>query len=283
MRTYYYLAKPGIIYGNLIYATAGFLLASKGDINFWLLVATLLGTSMGIASACVFNNYIDRDIDQHMERTKKRALVQHTIPVKSALTYATVLGLVGYAILAVYTNWLTVLVGTIGFIVYVFLYTYGKRKTIYSTLIGSISGSAPPVAGYVAVTGSFDGAALLLFLILTFWQMPHFYAIAIYRIKDYKAANLPVLPVVKGIRATKIQIIVYIAAFTVAVVMLSVLGYTGWTYLVVVGAISLAWLRIAYQGLAAKNSEKWARSVFKFSLVVTLAFSFMLSVNAWLP
>jgi len=218
-----------------------------------------------------------------MERTKKRALVQHTIPVKSALTYASVLGIAGYGLLVMYTNWLTVLVGSIGFMVYVFLYTYGKRKTVYSTLIGSVSGSAPPVAGYVAVTGSFDGAALLLFLILTFWQMPHFYAIAIYRLKDYKAAGLPVLPVVKGIKATKIQIISYIVAFTVAVIMLSVLGYTGWTYLAVVGAVSLAWLRIAYKGLAANNSEKWAREVFKFSLIVTLVFSFMLSVNTWLP
>lgn len=283
LKTYYWLTKPGIIYGNLVAATAGFLLASKDQVDFGLLIAMLAGTSLVIGSACVFNNYIDRGIDVRMARTKKRALATKIIPGRSALIYAAVLGALGFVVLELYTNWRTVLIGAIAFLVYVILYAIGKRRTVHGTIVGSIAGSAPPVAGYVAVTNHFDSAALLLFLIMTFWQMPHFYAIAIYRFKDYKAAGLPVLPVKKGIRAAKIQTVLYIVVFLAAVVMLSVLGYTGYSYLVVVGAITLAWLRLALKGFSASDNETWARRVFLFSLLVTLVFSFMLSVDNWLP
>jgi len=218
-----------------------------------------------------------------MARTKNRALVRNIIPGRTALIYASVLGILGFTILGIYTNWRTVLIGAIAILVYVVFYAITKRRTVYGTIVGSIAGSAPPAAGYVAVANRFDSAAVLLFLILTFWQMPHFYAIAIYRFKDYKAAGLPVLPVRKGIAAAKTQITLYILAFIAAVVMLSVLGYTGYTYLVVVGAAALAWLRLAVKGFSADNDEAWARRVFFYSLVVTLVFSFMLSVNAWLP
>jgi protoheme IX farnesyltransferase len=283
LRTYYALTKPGIIYGNLVAAAAGFLLASKGRIDLALLVETLAGTSLVIASACVFNNYIDRGIDVRMARTKKRALVRHTVSGRSALAYASVLGAAGFVILAVYTNWLTLAVGAVAFLVYVFLYAWGKRHSVHGTIVGSVAGSAPPVAGYVAVTNHFDSAAGLLFLIMTLWQMPHFYAIAIYRFNDYKAAGLPVLPVKKGIPAAKLQIPLYIAAFVAAAAGLSALGYTGYTYLAVVSAIGLAWLRLAIKGFAAKDDAAWARRVFLFSLLVTLVFSSMLAVNAWLP
>jgi protoheme IX farnesyltransferase len=282
-RAYYRLTKPGIIYGNLIFATAGFLLASNGDIDFWLMAATLLSISLVIASACVFNNFIDRGIDEKMSRTKKRALVQKTIPAAVALAFASLLGLAGFLISIIFVNWLATALLLLGMVVYVGLYTIGKRRSVHGTVIGSVAGSIPPVAGYCAVTNNFDGGALLLFLVLTFWQMPHFYAIAIYRIKDYKAAGLPVLPAVKGIDATKKQIVLYITAFVAAVLCLKLFGYTGYTYLIVVGAVSLAWLRIGWQGFSAKDNEKWARSLFKFSLLVTIVFSFMLSVNAWLP
>jgi heme o synthase len=264
-------------------ASAGFFLASRGQINFGRLLATLVGTSLVIGSACVFNNYIDRDIDTRMARTKKRALVKKLIPGAHALVYAAVLGAIGFVVLIIFVNWLTVAIGATGFLVYVLPYTFSKRYSVHSTLIGSVSGSAPPVAGYCAVTNHLDGGALLLFLIMTFWQMPHFYAIATYRLKDYTAAKLPVLPVKKGVAAAKIQIVLYILGFIAAVSLLKIFGYTGYTYLVVVLAVSLAWLRLASQGFSAKDDQKWARSVFLFSLVVTLVFSFMLSVNAWLP
>ena len=283
VKTYYHLTKPGIIYGNGITATAGFLLASRGRVDFWLLIATLIGVSSVIASACVCNNYLDQGIDAKMERTKKRALVDKTISNRSALIYAAVLSIIGFATLITFTNALTVIVGVIGIVFYVALYGLAKRKTIYGTEIGSISGSMPIVAGYTAVTGRFDLTALLLFLVLTFWQMPHFYAIAMYRAKDYAAAKLPVLPVVKGMYQTKIRMMIYTLAFGLAASSLTFFGFTGYTYLSIVVIATGAWLWRGFNGFKTMDDVKWARKMFGFSLIVLLAFSLGISFNNFLP
>lgn len=283
LKSYYYLAKPGIIYGNLVTATAGFLLASKNHLDLLLLLETLLGIALVIASACVFNNYIDRDIDKKMARTQKRALVSGLVPVRNALVYASVLGILGFLVLSFSTNLLTVIIGLIGYIDYIVLYGLAKRRSVHGTVVGSVAGAMPIVAGYTAVTNRFDSGAFLLFLILVFWQMPHFYAIAIRRLKDYKAAGLPVLPVKKGVHATKIQILIYILAFSVAVVLLSVFGYTGYIFLAVMGLLCLEWLRRGVQGFGTKDDIAWARSMFLFSLIITLSLSIMISIGGLLP
>jgi protoheme IX farnesyltransferase len=283
LKAYYRLAKPGIVYGNAITAAGGFFLASKRHIDIGLLLATLVGLSLIIGSACVFNNYIDRDIDKKMARTKQRALVSGAISGRNGLIYASLLGLVGAVILGLFANWLALGIALAGWFAYVVLYGIGKRHTVHGTVIGSISGAVPPVVGYTAVTNHLDGGALLLFIILVCWQMPHFYAIAIYRAKDYAAAHIPVLPLVKGVRNTKLQMMGYILAFTAAAIALSVFGYAGYTYLVVMILLGLAWLRLALQGFKTKDDNAWARKLFRFSLIVTLVFSLMISITAWLP
>ncbi|MDB5178615.1 MAG: Protoheme farnesyltransferase [Patescibacteria group bacterium] len=283
IQRYYRLTKPGIIYGNAITAAAGFLLASRGHISAGLLVGMLAGISLVMAGACVFNNYIDRGLDRKMARTKDRSLAKGSIPGRNALIYASVLGLLGFGLLALWTNMLTVGVALVGFVVYVVLYGLAKRRSVHGTLVGSISGAVPPVVGYCAVTGQFDGGALLLFVILTLWQMPHFYAIAMYRLKDYTAAGLPVLPVKYGPRAAKIQILVYIVAFMAAVAALTVAGYTGYTYLAVMLVLSAMWLQRAIKGFRAKDDAVWARGLFRFSLIVLLGFSAMISIDILLP
>jgi protoheme IX farnesyltransferase len=284
IKPYYTLTKPGIIYGNILTAAAGFLLASKGHISFWLLIATLGGMSAVIASACVFNNYIDRDIDQRMDRTKKRALVSGVISGQNALIYATLLGVIGFVVLTLFVNSLVVSIGLIAFVDYIILYGIAKRRSVHGTLVGAIAGAAPIVAGYCAVTDHFNGAALLLFLILACWQMPHFYAIAMYRFNDYKAADLPILPVKRGLKITKIQIVLYVIAFGVATTLLTIFGYTGYVYLVIMLLLSLAWLRLGLKGLHKGNDDKlWARKMFFFSLIIILSLSVMLSFNFLLP
>lgn len=283
IKTYYQLTKPGIIYGNALTVVAGFFLASKGIMNGWLLGATLLGVSLVIASACVYNNYIDRNIDRKMARTKKRALAIGSVSPTAALTYATILGVVGFGILALYTNAITVLLGVIALVVYVVFYGIFKRRSVHGTLVGSIAGALPPAAGYTAVIGQFDIGAALLFLILVFWQMPHFYAIALYRERDYKAAGIPVLPLVYGVRATKIAILGYLLAFIVACAALTVCGYTGYSYLIIMLAIGLWWAVAAIKGFYASNNEKWARKLFLSSLIVLLVFCFSIVLDAWLP
>lgn len=264
-------------------AAAGFLLASKGHVAFSTLLATLVGIALIIASACVFNNCLDRGIDITMERTKKRALVTGKITLKAAIVYACILSIVGFWVLAAYTNVVTVVIGIVGIFSYVVLYGYFKRKSVHGTLVGSISGSTSIIAGYCAVTGRLDLLAFLLFIIMAVWQMPHFYAIGIYRLKDYKAAGLPILPAKNGIAATKRQIFIYTLLFTIVACSLSFFNYAGYTYFAVMLIVSVLWLRLAYKGFAAKNNDKWGKQIFGFSLLVLLVFSFMISVVHYLP
>jgi len=282
IKSYYYLAKPGIIYGNLITAAAGFLLASQTNVDWYLFLALLGGTALVIGSACAFNNYIDRGVDSKMARTKKRALVSGNIHPRAALVYASVLGIAGFLCLLVFTNTLATIVELVAFIFYVIIYGWAKRNTSFSTLIGTIPGAAPPVAGYVAVTNNFDGGALILFFILVFWQLPHFYGIALYRFKDYKAAGLPVMSVSKGFLSTKIQTLVYILAFMVTVAALWYFNYAGYTYLIVVELLALAWLVKGIQGFDNQKTANWGKKIFLFSLIVNVGMSVMIGANSWL-
>ncbi len=282
VRAYYRLTKPGIIYGNLLTTTSGFLLACHFHIHYALLLATLLGVALVIASACVINNYIDRDIDAVMSRTKERALVTGAISETAATFFGVGLGAVGFCVLFLSVNMLTALLGIIAFLDYVILYGIYKRRSVHGTLIGSIAGAIPPVAGYTAVTNRLDSGAIILFLIMVCWQMPHFYSIAIYRLKDYKSASIPVLPVKKGITTTKLYILWYIGAFAISAPLLSVFGYTGYIYLVLSAALGLLWLS---KGITTPSSDptKWAKSMFLFSLIVICAISVLIPLGAVLP
>ncbi|MEL5322140.1 heme o synthase [Serratia nevei] len=280
IKQYLQVTKPGIIFGNLISVVGGFLLASKGSIDYPLFLATLVGVSLVVASGCVFNNYIDRDIDKKMERTKNRVLVKGLIAPSVTLVYATVLGIVGFALLYIAANPLAMWLAVMGFVVYVGVYSlYMKRHSVYGTLIGSLSGAAPPVIGYCAVTNEFDAGALILLAIFSLWQMPHSYAIAIFRFKDYQAANIPVLPVVKGISVAKNHITIYILAFMIATLMLTLVGYAGYKYLIVAAAVSVWWLGMALRGYKTENDSVWARKLFVFSIVAITSLSVMMSID----
>jgi protoheme IX farnesyltransferase len=286
IKTYYSLTKPGVLYGNALTAAAGFLLASgnTGTFNFWLFVALCLGSTLIIASACVLNNYLDQDIDSKMARTKKRALVQGEIKGRNAVIFSVLLGAIGLLILMLFTNLLVVFIGIGGFLVYVVFYgMLSKRLSIHGTLVGSVSGAAPILAGYVAVTGTIDLGAVLVFLVLFLWQMPEFYSIAVYRQKEYAAAGVPVMSVVKGIKSTKIQIFVYTILFVVSTLLLSVFSYTSITYFVIMAALGLYWIWLGLKGLRAADSDAWARKMFRFSLIILLVFCALISVDVLLP
>ena len=280
MINYYLLTKPGIILGNLITVAAGFLLASKGQIHLWLFLATLMGLTFIIASACVFNNYIDRPLDKKMQRTKNRPLVTGIISGGNALIFAVFLSLIGFLILLEYTNLLTVAIAAVGFFIYVVLYSVWKGHTIYGTAIGSIAGATPPVIGYCAVSNHFDGAALILFAIMVLWQMPHFFAIAIYHLDDYQRANIPVLPVKKGLLRTKIHMTVYIIGFILAASLLTLFGYTGYIYLIFTVGFALAWLILCLMGFYSRNDRLWGRDMFRLSLVLITAVCFTIPFDS---
>lgn len=279
LATYYQLTKPGIIRGNLLTAAAGFFVASQHHVNLALLFWTLVGISGVIASACVINNYIDRDIDKKMARTKKRALATGEIPVTAALLWAGCLAILGFLALVFGVNALTALIGIVGMVAYVALYGYYKRRSVYGTLVGTISGAVPPVAGYTAVSGRLDATALLLFLMLVTWQMAHFYAIAIYRLSDYKAAGIPVMPAVNGIARTKRQILAYCAAFTVTAAMLGFCPTIGFGYTVVAVATGCAWLGFGIKTYRRTSDTVWAKQMFLYSLLVISVWSLALSID----
>jgi len=284
IKKYILVTKPGIIFGNLITAAGGFLLASKGRIDIGALLSTIIGISLVVASGCVFNNIIDRNMDRKMVRTRNRVLAQGLMSPKAAVCYALFLGIAGMVLLWSATNMLCAAIVLMGFVIYVVVYSlYLKRNSVYSALIGSLAGAAPPLAGYCAVGSRFDMGALIILSIFTLWQMPHCYAIAIYRFKDYAAAGIPVLPVHRGMPTTKKHIVAYILAFTAAALMLTVGGYAGYGYLAVAAAMSLSWLWMALTGFKRCDERVWAKKLFIFSIVTIAVLSVMMAADFTVP
>lgn len=280
----YSLTKPRVLYANVLTTAAGFLLASAGNIDWLLFIAVCSGTTFVIGSACVLNNVLDRDIDERMARTRNRASITGDVSVRSAVIFSTLLAVAGFAILIVWANWLVVVVGVAGFIFYVVLYgMLSKRMSMHGTLVGSISGATPVLAGYVAVTGSMDVAAVLAFLMMFFWQEPAFYSIAIYRRHEYANAGVPVITVARGVGFAKRQILIYTVLFVITSLLLYAFGYVGWVYLVVMAAAGAAWIGLGIGGLRTTNDDHWARRMFRLSLVVLLTLCVMFVVGPILP
>lgn len=281
IKKYISITKPGIIVGNLITVAGGFFLASAWQVNITLLVTTLLGIALIIASGCVFNNIIDIDIDKLMNRTQNRVMVKGLISKPNALIYGFILAIFGSWLLYNFANLLTMLIALVGLFFYVVVYTLGfKRTSVYGTLVGSISGAVPPVVGYCAVTNNLDAGGLILFIILTLWQMPHSYAIAIFRFKDYSAAKIPVLPVSKSIARAKISMLIYTVLFAIAITQLYFWGYTGIYYLIASVGVGLWWINLAIRGFKTDNDVSWARKLFGFSIIAIMILSVMMSVDS---
>jgi protoheme IX farnesyltransferase len=263
-------------------AIGGFFLAAQGSIHFGTLFALLVGMVGVIGAACVFNNYYDRDIDRRMVRTSKRATVQGTIRTPALMTYGLAMLLSGTAVLLAWTNLLTVSLGLLGFVSYVVWYTPAKHRTKYATLIGTVPGAIPPVAGYTAAVDHLDLACALLFVILVCWQMPHFYAIAIHRLDEYKAARVPVWPATNGVESTRQQMIFFMAAFVASCAALTVFGYSGYVFLVAMVLAGGYWAYVCITGWPTSNTTTWAKKVFLLSLPIFPLFCLLLVSDHWL-
>ncbi len=280
-RAYLSLTKPGIVLGNLISVTGGFLLATHGQVDWKQGALVASGVSLIVASGCTVNNVIDRDIDRLMLRTRRRPMASGAVAIPAALGYAALLLLAGTGVLYAATQrLLPLMLVLLGYAVYAGLYTLRlKRQSVHGTLIGSISGAMPPVVGYCAVQGSFDLTSLMLLVMFSLWQMPHSYAIAIFRDADYRAAAIPVLPLVRGYATAKRHIILYIIAFMIASLSLGALG-AGSLYTLSMLVAGTAWLAIAIAGLTARDDTRWARQVFITSIAVVTVMSTAMSLHA---
>lgn len=278
-KAYYQALKPERTFFNVMTTAAGFLFACQWHIDIGLFGYTLLGTSLLVASACAANNYTDRNLDTRMPRTQNRATANGGVSPFKVLVLAVVLGLLGFAVLMIHVNTLTTVLGLIAYIDYVILYAWSKRHTPWSTLIGTPSGALPLIAGYTAVIGQINTTVLLLFSVMVFWQMVHFFAIAIFRQKDYAAGGIPVWAVRYGIRSTQRWMIAYTLLYTLSIATLSVYASLGWAFSV--GMLSLAafWLYRGLVGFKAQEPITWARSMFGLSLVILLAFSALIAIQ----
>jgi protoheme IX farnesyltransferase len=281
IKDYYYITKPGIIRGNILTLIAGFLVGSRLiTFKLDLLLYTIVGTSFVVASACVFNNVLDRKLDKKMTRTKNRALVTGSITVLQANIYATILGLCGLTLLIYKVNSLTALLGLAGMYFYAIIYSYFKRKNQYSTLVGSISGAVPPLAGYTAAINVIDNVGLTLFLSMACWQMSHFYSIAIYRLDEYKKAGIPLLPIIRGVKRTQISVFLYIFLFLIGCSILYLQHIFSDISIIALIILSTLWLGVGLYNFQSKDFKRWGKTMFLVSLIIISAWCLLLSVDS---
>ncbi len=271
---YFSLVKPGILMGNSITLLGGFFLAMHGlQFEVMPLLWAWLGMSMVIASGCILNNFIDRDIDALMERTKKRPSVQGTVSLSVALWLAMMLVCCGMGILWYGANPLSSYLSGLGWFTYVVLYSlWLKRSSVWGTAIGGVAGAIPPVVGYVALVARLDYPAVLLFCVLFLWQIPHSYAIALYREQDYRVARIPVLSLVCGHGVTRWCMLILTMGFCIAIVLPYCFGWLGVAYGIVSSFIGVLWLICAVRGFWLDDVGLWGRQMFLCSL---------LAINGW--
>lgn len=271
VQSFYHLAKPGIVYGNAMHILALALFAAAAS-GFKLvpILGTLVGVSLIIGSACVVNCIMDRFADAKMERTKNRPLPRGEVSVRAAVLYAIILAAVGVIIVVLTANWVVLAVALVCHSTYTALYGFVKRRSWVSTMVGTIPGTLPAVAGYAAIDPTMPLGAWLLALLILVWQLPHFYALALYRRDDYAKSGFPMISVVKSRKIVTSHIIV--TALLYGVVATSLLLYS--PVHVVPGIIlfgsAAAWVTYV---LVAKQrgSDAWARKVFGTSLYMPMA------------
>lgn len=266
--------KPRIMTSNLFCAFAGYCLASRWKFEWPGLAFMLVGTALIIAAASMANNVLDRFRDVHMERTRSRPLPGGRLSPRIVAAAAIAAGLVGLAMLYVFVNPLSMALGFVGIFVYVAIYTaWLKPTSTWSTSVGGISGAMPPMIGYCGFSNELNLGAWLLFLVLFLWQPPHFWAMGILKKDEYRAAGYPLLPVVKGVRRTKWQMLPYVAALFPVTYLLYAHDCVGAAYLLISTVLLGIWFLQCLSGLFTKDDRGWAKTSFKFSLYfLTLSF-----------
>ena len=277
-RDYLVLCKPKVVALMLVTVLVGMYLA-PGHVTLDLLLACLCGIGLVASAAAAINHIVDRRIDALMARTQQRPLAQGRVTVGQAMGFALLLGIVGLILLFVWVNSLTAWLTFLTLIGYAGIYTgYLKRATPQNIVIGGLAGAAPPLLGWTAVTNHLDPQALLLVLIIFTWTPPHFWALAIYRFKDYQHADVPMLPVTHGIRYTKLNVLMYTILLLLVSALPCVVGMSGWVY--GLGAFLLG-MRFLYWAirLLYRETPKIAMQTFRFSIIYLLVLFVLLLLD----
>jgi len=281
-KDYFELTKPKVIGLLMVTAVVGMLLATDGLPPFSIFFWANLGMAFTMAGSAAINHAVDQRIDLLMARTHKRPVATGRVSVPQALVFALTLCVIGLGILYFKVNLLTAVLTLLGGVGYAVIYTlYLKSATPQNIVISGLAGAIPPLIGWTAVTNNIDAHALLLVLIIFVWTPPHFWALAIYRHKEYAKANIPMLPVTHGIEFTKTQTLLY----TILLVLTTVLPYlthmSGWLYLIGVTLLNIAFLSYAIRLKWGKN-EKVAIHMFAYSIVYLFALFILLLADHYL-
>jgi heme o synthase len=240
-------------------------LASRGLPPLWLVGATLLGGMLTAGSANAINQYLERDIDSKMKRTSSRPLPRHAVSPTGAIVFAVALGVAGFAWLATVVNLLAATLAAGAILFYVLVYTvWLKRRTPQNIVIGGAAGAVPVLVGWAAVTGTIEPPALVLFAIIFVWTPPHFWALAVRYREDYAGAEVPMMPVGKGVGRTANEILAYSVVLLVVTLAMSVIGGLGALYAVVALVLGLGFIYRAVR-LHAEQDGAAALKLFRYS------------------
>ena len=274
---FFKLTKPGVLYLLMITAGASMILATNFNLDIFKALTGFLGIAFIAGSSAAINQILDFKYDSVMERTVKRPIVTGKISVTSATVFASFLFLAGSALILYFNNFLTWALTFGTWIFYAFFYTKVlKFSGSQNIVIGGLAGAMPPLLGWTAVVGSIDPLPLLLVLLIFIWTPPHFWALAINKKDEYAKAGIPMMPVVKGIEYTKIQIVLYSILLMVVSLLLFATGYFGYIYLIgasILGGIFIQKSWKLKQSTGADNSM----SLFLYSIVyLTLIFLLMI-------
>ncbi|WP_035101591.1 heme o synthase [Aneurinibacillus terranovensis] len=278
-RDYVSVTKIGITVANLMMVFAGLWIGTTGRLDMSVVLLTMLGSALVVMSGTCLNNFIDRDLDKLMQRTKTRALPEGRLTPSSVLKMGILLGIIGTVLLAS-VNMLTAVLGLVGLFFYVVAYTlWTKRTTTLNTLVGGVAGAMPPVMGYAAVTNTMDMVAWVIFTVLFLWQVPHFLALAMRRADDYRTAGFQMLPAVRGFEVTKHYILSYTVALVPVTLLLFALGAVGKVYLAGMGILGLVYIVLNVSGFFMKDSIKFSRMSFVYSLIYLTMFSLLIMID----
>jgi len=265
------LCKPRIALLVLVTTFSGMWLAGNGVVAIDLIIATLIGTGLASAASGALNNYVDREVDKKMARTRMRALPSSRLHPQQALWLGVMLSLWSFAILFYLVNPLTAFLAAGTTFFYVVIYTiWLKRSSSLCTEIGGVAGALPPVIGWAAVTNSIGWPALVMFAIMFIWQPPHFWALALLRVDEYRQANLKMLPVTHGSRATKFRMLLYTIALLPASAAMYWLQLVGPTYLILALALGLVYLILTIDFARKPITHQSTRRLFGFSILYLL-------------
>lgn len=282
-RDYVALCKPKIIALIVFTAVVGMFLSTPGMVPFSALIFGTLGIGLAAASAAAVNHVVDHKIDSVMARTMRRPLPKGNVSIQAAIFFAFLLGALSMLILTWFVNVLTAVLTAVSLIGYGFVYSmFLKRATPQNIVIGGAAGAAPPVLGWTAVTGSLDPHSLLLFLIIFAWTPPHFWALAIYRCKDYASVDIPMLPVTHGIEFTRLHILLYTIVLSIVTILPFITYMSGLLYLVGAVLLDAGFLYYAIRMLI-DHSDRLAMKTFSYSIIYLMALFALLLVDHYIP